>query len=376
MDLEEVLKEIRTQLSEKNINFLIGSGASVPYFPSLGNIEKILTERQYSNSVQQLIYLHYFNEILDKNCELIDDTHACEYHVTSNYRKFIKGLINIMNYRNSRISPKRANIFTTNYDMFFERAIDYEQRINTSLVFNDGGNGYFLRSLSSDNFHKTVARNGIFDNYQKELPTINLIKCHGSVNWDRTISEGQEIIVIKNNLNLLHLISESAMKIKLDNTEKAIVTEYLTTKEVNETLNVKIHEIAETNWIELNEFFHMYQKLMIINPEKSKFKNTVMDEYYYSMLRLLSYELEKDQTIFIVFGFSFADEHIRNLIKRSVHNPNLRVYIFLYKHGNSKEMIDLLNSEYQKNVIIIEPTVDMPPIDLQHFSRLLFKGVN
>lgn len=376
MNIEEIFNELRTQLAEKNINFLIGSGASVPYFPSLGNIENVLTEREYSDSVRKLIYLHYFNEIIDKNCELIDDTTECEYNVTSNYRKFIKGLVNIMNYRNSRICPKRANIFTTNYDMFFERAIDYEQRVNTSLILNDGGNGYFLRSLSSDHFHKTVARNGVFDNYQKELSTINLIKCHGSVNWDRTISEGQEIIAIKNHLELLQTIRESALKIKLNDDEKAIINQYLTTKELNETLNLQIHELAETNWKGLNEFFDDYEKLMIINPEKSKFKNTVIDEYYYSMLRFLSYELEKDQTILIVFGFSFADEHIRNLIKRSVHNPNLRIYIFVYRYGNRKGMIDLLKCENQKNVIIIEPNEDMPPIGLKQFSTLLFEGLN
>ncbi|PGN22541.1 SIR2 family protein [Bacillus thuringiensis] len=375
MKLEEVINELHTQLSEKNINFLIGSGASVPYFPSLGNIEKVLTEREYSEPVRQLIYLNYFNEILDKNCELIDDSNECEYAVTKNYRKFIRGLVNMMNYRNSRISPKRANLFTTNYDMFFERAIDYEQRINSSLILNDGGNGYFLRSLSSENFHKTVSRNGVFDNYHKELPTINLIKCHGSVNWDRTISEGQEIIEIKNHLRLLELIRKTSILIRLSGEEKEAIKQYLTKDEMDEKMDLKIHEIAETNWKALDTFFNEYKKLMIINPEKSKFKNTVMDEYYYSMLRFLSYELEKDQTILIVFGFSFADEHIRNLIKRSAHNPNLRIYIFVFKHGNRKAMIDLLNCKSQRNIIIIEPTEEMPPTDLFRFSSMLFEGV-
>ncbi|WP_420975316.1 hypothetical protein [Bacillus thuringiensis] len=263
MKLEEVINELHTQLSEKNINFLIGSGASVPYFPSLGNIEKVLTEREYSEPVRQLIYLNYFNEILDKNCELIDDSNECEYAVTKNYRKFIRGLVNMMNYRNSRISPKRANLFTTNYDMFFERAIDYEQRINSSLILNDGGNGYFLRSLSSENFHKTVSRNGVFDNYHKELPTINLIKCHGSVNWDRTISEGQEIIEIKNHLRLLELIRKTSILIRLSGEEKEAIKQYLTEDEMDEKMDLKIHEIAETNWKALDTFFNEYKKLMV-----------------------------------------------------------------------------------------------------------------
>ncbi|WP_052948616.1 SIR2 family protein [Mesobacillus campisalis] len=374
MDLEDILSELQTQITEKNVNFLIGSGASVPFFPPLGNIEKVLTERECSNSVRQLIYLHYFNNVIEKNYDLIDDSIQCEYLVTSNYRRFIRGLVNTMNYRNSRLSPKRANIFTTNYDLFFERAIDYEQRNNSSIILNDGGNGYFFKTLSSENFHKTVSRNGVFDNYHKELPTINLIKCHGSVNWVNQLLGSQEVIEIRKDLKLLEIIRNAANKITLEEKDKNYIEDFLWEDENDESLNLKIHEIAEMNWGTLESFFNEYKKLMIINPEKSKFKNTVLDEYYYSMLRLLSYELEKPQTVLIVFGFSFADEHIRNLIKRSFHNPELRIYIFVYKRGSGNGITQLLNCEYQKNVVIIEPTEDMPPIDLSQLNKLLFGG--
>lgn len=373
MNINDVIKELQVQISEKNVNFLIGSGASVPYFPSLGNIENVLTEREYSNSVRQLIYLHYFNKVIEKNYDLLDESAHCENDVSKNYRRFIKGLVNSLNYRNTRISPKRANIFTTNYDMFFESAIDYEQRSNPSLILNDGGNGYFFRVLSSENYHKTVSRNGVFDNYQKELPTINLIKCHGSVNWIKSVDEREDIIEINNDLNVIERIRNIANEIKLLESEEEVIEDYLS-KEYDETLNIKIHEIAEINGKLLESFFNEYKNLMIINPEKSKFQNTVMDEYYYSLLRLLSYELEKEQTVLIVFGFSFADEHIRNLIKRSFHNPQLRIYIFVYKNGMKQKMLQLLNCEYQKNVVIIEPIDEMPPIDLAHFNKLLFEG--
>src|SRR5699024_2211351 len=285
-------------------------------------------------------------------------------------RWFIRGLVNTMNYRNTRISPKRINIFTTNYDMFFERAVDYEQRSNPSLILNDGGNGFFLRTLSSENYHKTVSRNGVFDNYQKELPTINLIKCHGSVNWIKSTGDRKDVIEVRNNLGLIESIKNVAKEIKLTVEDEQCIGDFLS-KEYDETLNIKIHEIAEVNWKLLYSFFNEYKRLMIINPEKSKFQNTVMDEHYYSLLRLLSYELEKEQTVLIVFGFSFADEHIRNLIKRSFHNPQLRVYIFVYRTGMRQNMLQLLNCEYQKNVVIIEPTEDMPSIDFSFFNKLL-----
>lgn len=373
MSVKDIIREIKNQLAEKNINFLIGSGASVPYFPTLGNIEEVLTKRGFHESVRHLIYLYYFNEVVSKNLQLRYESEECENAVTSNYRRFIRGLINIMNYRNPRISPRRANIFTTNYDLFFEKAIDIEQRFNSSIILNDGGNGYFFRVLSSDNFHKTVSRNGVFDNYQNELPTINLIKCHGSVNWHKSILGNQEIIEIENDLRLLCHVNKYAKNINLNTEEKNIIHKYLTSVEIDREVELNIHEIAEVNQNNLDSFFKEYRKLMIINPEKSKFKNTVLDEYYYSMLRLLSYELEREQTILIVFGFSFRDEHIRNLIKRSLYNPYLRIYIFAYKRGQRREFEQLMQSEFQKNIVIIEPTEKMPPIDLNLFTKILFE---
>lgn len=376
MKLTELIEELQKQMAEKNVNFFIGSGASVPFFPSLGNIEMILTERDYHPSVRHLIYLYYFNEIIDKNIELIDFTQCetGEQEVTNNYRNFIKGITNTMNFRNSRISPRRMNLFTTNYDMFFEKAIDLEQKTNPSLTLNDGGNGYFIRTLSSDNFHKTISRNGVFDNYHRELPTINLIKCHGSVNWVKGSSEGNEKVEIRNDLISLKRVRDTAKELHLEDDEREYIKAYLT-DQYDDSINTHVHKIAEKNQKLLESFFNEYEKLMIINPEKSKFENTVMDEYYYSMLRLLSYELEKDQTILIVFGFSFADEHIRNLIKRSFHNPGLRIYIFVYKNGMREDVMRLLDSEYKTNVVVIEPEENMTNIDLFHFNKLLFEGV-
>ena len=64
--------------------------------------------------------------------------------------------------------------------------------------------------------------------------------------------------------------------------------------------------------------------------KKNKFKNTLYQEFYYQNLRQLSYELEKQNSILIVFGFSFADEHIAEIIKRACNNPTLNIYIFCW----------------------------------------------
>src|SRR5262249_28149211 len=80
----------------------------------------------------------------------------------------------------------------------------------------------------------------------------------------------------------------------------------------------------------LNAFWTEYERMPIVNPTKWKFHETVYEEHYYQMLRLLSYELEKRNAVLITFGFSFADEHILNLVMRPLSNAGLQVFICCY----------------------------------------------
>ena len=345
MKQSEVIKEIKNGLYEKNVSFLFGSGASMPFFKTLGNLENILTrlrkdETKY-DSLIKLLYVDYFKKSIEGNIQILDDKNSCN-NVLTQYIRFIKCLSAIMSYRNDRISPKRANIFTTNYDVFLERAIDIVQSENPSLVLNDGAQGYFNRYLSLENFHKTVSRNGVFDNYHKELLSLNLIKCHGSVTWSLS-KEFEDRIKIKNSLDVVKNISDSVDRIKLSEVEQESLKRYLN-QEGQETIgDDDLLKIANKyDGEDLDNFSSTYKKLLLINPEKSKFNHTVFEEHYYSMLRLLSYELERDETMLIVFGFSFADEHIRNLIKRSIHNPGLKIYIFSYDMVAARNIRQLL----------------------------------
>ena len=85
-------------------------------------------------------------------------------------------------------------------------------------------------------------------------------------------------------------------------------------------VKIKSQQTLETFWAK-------YELMPIVNPTKWKFHETVYEEHYYQMLRLLSYELEKPNAVLITFGFSFADEHILNLVKRSLSNPRLQVFV-------------------------------------------------
>ncbi|MCW6700920.1 SIR2 family protein [Anaerococcus sp. NML200537] len=108
----------------------------------------------------------------------------------------------------------------------------------------------------------------------------------------------------------------------------------------------------------LEEFNEEYSKLAIINPNKYKFSETVLEQYYYQMIRSFSYELEKKQSVLIVFGFSFADEHIKDIFERSLLNPELIVIMICYSSDSMKEMkrkfhgynnIKFLPDDFNKN---------------------------
>ena len=71
----------------------------------------------------------------------------------------------------------------------------------------------------------------------------------------------------------------------------------------------------------VESFYNLYKNFPVVNPTKEKFSDTVFQQHYYQLLRMLSFELEKQDSVLVVFGFSFADEHILEIVRRSIVNP-------------------------------------------------------
>lgn len=349
------------KLYGKNINFLIGSGASAGAIPTLAteyekdgknlSIEEILTEEKDNENLKNLIYLYFYQKII-KTGFLEDIKYSI---VMKNYEKFLEQLIKFM-YRENYQKEKRINIFTTNYDLFFEKAIDnligkYE------FYFNDGSAGNITRRLSMKNYHKKVYHTGNFDNFNREIPIINLFKVHGSVSWKYEYNEKQKIIGI--NVDYKDKENKFNKDILLENLNKEEVENILQNSE-----NISKLENTRKN---------LREKFVLIFPEKDKFEKTLFEEYYYQFLRQLSYELERKNTILIVFGFSFADEHIAEMIKRVCNNPTLQIFIFCYKEDNREDVLKNLHlEEFPNNITPIIPK-DNGSIDFNTFLNKLFE---
>jgi hypothetical protein len=52
--------------------------------------------------------------------------------------------------------------------------------------------------------------------------------------------------------------------------------------------------------VSLGDFATSYKKLMIVNPAKTKFEDTLLNQYYYDLLRIYSNELEKENSVLFV----------------------------------------------------------------------------
>lgn len=358
---------------DKNINFLIGSGASAEYIPTLWLSDKIsyetlLEQNQDRKDICKFILFNYYINIIQKTFCLQppqNDTDEIN-RISSTYKSysnFIEKLIQLLERKQQR-DIHRANIFTTNYDLFFERCADQLHRTH-NFILNDGGTGLIKRSLSISNFHLSVAHQGTLDNYRYEIPMLNLIKVHGSISWKKEhsnisveyphhhIREIDNLLSDDNNLVVINELKETWSKML----EQQSFSE--------DTFHFTTEQIAF-----LEEFIKEYNKIAIVNPTKKKFEETVFQQHYYQCLRLLSYELEKPQTVLICFGFSFADEHIREIIKRSLSNKQLIVYIFCLS-TNTKVPEDLINFE---NIKIIKPSSDEEKIDFTKFISYLFES--
>ncbi|MFV5938581.1 SIR2 family protein [Mammaliicoccus sciuri] len=287
---EKIVKNLRKIAITKQVNFLLGSGTSVPAIPLMGSYYDA-TDKSANEQLFERVQDVSKKLLTKNNCELVEKD---IYIVLENYQKFIESIVSILNLSNSRQTPKNVNIFTTNYDLYIERATDQILK-RYKLVFNDGASGYFDRYLDSSNFNRTVSYKGLNDNYIDEIPSITLIKPHGSINW---IKENQNI-VIKN-------------------------------------------EVVE--------------EPIIVKPDGYEATTTFENNHFHEMLRIFQMELDKPQSVLFVIGFSFQDKHIAKMVKRAVQNPELMVYVFGFTDNDRRTYLDNLNFENERpNFRILTP---------------------
>ncbi|HDY7851878.1 TPA: SIR2 family protein [Vibrio vulnificus] len=331
-------------LHDKNINYLIGAGASAGLFPTLAldmqtegkweTIETLATEFDSIDAkhLKTLLFMYYYEECI-KPVSSVDFTtlEDDERAVIDNYKKFMK--LNLEILRRKRGYDRKINFFTTNYDSCLAYAADelYEEK-SIRFNINDGSRGFHKKIVEARNFDCMTTESGIFDRNKEVQRQINLIHLHGSAFWRK---HNDSILVDYSSAD--QIVSESSIDSMYYGDFKEMLESGSHT--VDQLCSMTIDDDNKAAFENIqDDFYKEYNQLPIVNPTKWKFHETVFEEHYYQMLRHLSYELEKPNSVLITFGFSFADEHIRNLVKRSLTNPTLQVYICCYRETMIPEL--------------------------------------
>lgn len=322
------IDDIKNFIQSANINFLFGAGLSSPYLSTLSKIEDHLTDlsnkkeldKNIAKIVKASIYKEFFCNVILKN-RIIGEGFE---DVRNRYSRFLSLWNNIMHNRCGNLRSKQLNIFSTNIDTFVERAAEV-----SNVEFNDGFIGSIEPVFNEANFQKSVIKSSLHFQNSTELPVFNLLKMHGSINWQ---IQG-DIIHNDFSLNLIQQINDAVSEL-----EKVELLVSYDEQDLNNMISAaeKIN-VTKDNEAILEHFISVYEQLIIVNPTKKKFSETVTDVHFYELMRLYSNSLEKENSLLFVMGFSFADEHILNLTKRALQtNPTLLVVIFAYNDSAVK----------------------------------------
>lgn len=327
---EDQIKYHKDLLQSSNINFLIGSGLSRPFLPTLGNIEELISELDVKADVETdtkkylraSLFNKYFEAVMLPNKCVIGKCGAADrINTAENYINFLKILNKTIQKRGTTIISKQCNLFTTNVDLFLEVAVE-----ELGMEFNDGFAGRISPIFSLSNYHRIVTRcSHNFENESK-IPIFNILKLHGSLNWRQHDNK----ICCSFDTQLFDSIHQ-----KSEECNFAVIND----GEILDDIIAKV-DTTKIDLVKIDEYLSLYKQLPIINPSKTKFEETTLGLYYYELLRFLSNQLEKDNSVLYVMGFSMADEHIREIVLRvTKSNPTLQIFVIAYDSA-AKDMIE------------------------------------
>ncbi|MGB7604583.1 MAG: hypothetical protein WBL93_03805 [Lutisporaceae bacterium] len=344
---DRFLEDIVKLIDSNNLNFLIGSGFSADTLKTLGNLEKVMEiiKKEPANLkyrlLESLLYWHFFE------ISVYPMVREISINKLSKNIEFINIWKQIITKRENPNFQKQLNIFTTNYDVVLEYSME-----NSFADYNDGFAGRINPYFTTANYNKVYYKQALFSNRRSELPIFNLFKLHGSITWKKTdkyedkFAYGDYIEELEKFYDeYKHLIYNADTengerynpiftgidKCKWDKITKVFIDTLI------EHLEITPEEL-EDKWI---PFIDEYKTIFkIVNPTKEKFSDTLVDKNYYELLRIYCNELERENALLFVYGFSFNDEHIEDITKRALNNPSLIMIIFAFTNKEKIRFID------------------------------------
>lgn len=385
------IDELRRTCESTNINFLLGAGCSMPTFGTLGNIETLWAQLKTSETKEQIV--NKYGNDANSIEKLVEASLKASFFKTAilpnrdyvktntsktkeNYESFCRAAIKLVAEREASTLPKQVTFFVSNYDICMDVALD-TNRVPT----NSGYVGRFNPVVDLSDFGRRVTTSTLTLGYQSEIASANLVKIHGCASWkknDQNIEFSNDFELIKEIEKMIKQIKKKIDDIRLSTGLKTSAEPqhmHHTGDPLLEVCDKLSDMIAAASKIvggktddsvphllhkSVQDLLDKFNELQIVWPTKQKFHDTVLDETYYAQLRRLTNQLEVHNSVLIVAGFSFADEHIRKLILRAADtNPTLKVIILCYDEGSEEQIWENLKKESTV-------TVDEMPIANHH----------
>lgn len=177
--------------------------------------------------------------------------------------------------------------------MAFENACE-----KIGVSYNNGFRGVHMRKFDPDTFsNETYIKQDSVEKGKRIATYLNIYKLHGSISWQYA-------------------------------------------ENINDLYNLKEIQISDT--LKKSEF--LLDSLMIF-PIQTK-KSYSLDLPYSELFRNFSKCLTESQNTLVVIGYSFLDEHINDIIRTELYNPNLTMIIHSYNviDDNSPQFLQTLKN--------------------------------
>lgn len=373
------LDRLRTVVQDSHLNFLVGAGTSSSFFSSLGNIEQALTDIAGLKGsptakllVRTSIQAYFFENVLVPNRRILARDGSTE-EVLRSYATFLRTLNRILIKRRSSLLAKQVNLFTTNVDMIFEVAME-----QLGLDYSDGFSGKIRPRFDLGDFSTLRFRMGSRYEHRSEVPVFNLVKLHGSAAWRQEPRDDEKTDIFFD--HGLTLVEEAERK--LDAAKDRLIDVLVdpqsqsrrpTIRSVEDLLTEAEQAVqTDIDMSAIRRFARSYNNLGIVNPDKRKFATTVMNETYYELIRRFANELEKENSVLFVHGFSFRDEHLRDLVLRAARtNPTLQVIVFCYSRSDRESYTRLMpETEIKNGNILFVAPLDPAGEEIERYATL------
>ena len=387
------LDKLKNIIQSSHINFLFGAGLSLPYLKALGNIETWLTEcatienESARKITEDNLKITYVEGVMKPCLDAISMYKKPEEleGVEAAYRDFLRIWNHIISRRGSTLLSKQVNIFTTNIDPLLEGVAE-----DLGIEFNNGFKGVMRPVFREEAFSTIVSKVSPLYQRTSELPTFNYLKMHGSVNWRH--KENSAEIFYDGSLDVLKKVVDcikeypdqfqviKRLQYELDKENEGKDDAQKRELQFDDLVNAVEDAVGKSQSVPVEEslveeeipteslsidsasselmqsFREAYDELVMINPRKAKFRETVLDLHFYELMRLYANALEKPTTCLFAMGFSFADEHIAQITRRAVaSNPTLLVIVFAYDDTAKKAIDKCIGESKNNNIIILSP---------------------